>query len=420
MATTTAPFGATDGGRVERMGKRALVRVRSIFGAPTLNAALLTGTTLFLVVFGLVMVLSSSSVESYVAGGSFFTDFVKQAAFASIGVVVMLVAARLPAGTWQRLAWIGIVLGIALQVLVFTPLGFGSGGNRNWIGIGGFSLQPSEFVKVALCVWLAMIMTLKQKKLDSFWQVWIPAGPVVALSIGLVLLGSDLGTVVIMVMLSFGALWFAGVKWWHLLLPVAALAVLAVPVVLSSASRVTRITSFLQGCTDADYYDGCWQQLHGTWALSAGGLFGVGLGNSRAKWSWLPEADNDYIFAIIGEELGLLGAIVVLALFALLAWTLLRIVRHAERQITRVVTGAAAVWLVGQALVNIAVVLGLLPVLGVPLPFISSGGSQLIAALLIVGVVLSLERVDNPRARGETPEGTAAPRTRRRATAARA
>ena len=408
MATATAPTTATDlapdgSGRVERMGRRALVRVRAVFGAPTLNATLLLGTALFLVAFGLVMVLSSSSVESYVAGGSFFTDFAKQGAFAAIGVVVMLIAARMPAGTWQRVAWIAILLGIALQVLVFTPIGFGANGNRNWIGVGGVSMQPSEFVKVALCVWLAMIMTRKQKQLGKFWQAWIPAAPVAGLSIGLVLLGSDLGTVVIMVALSFGALWFAGVKWWHLLLPVAGLAVLAVPVVLSSPSRIRRISAFWHGCTDADYYSGCWQQLHGTWALSAGGLFGVGLGNSRAKWSWLPEADNDYIFAIIGEELGLLGAVVVLALFALLAWTMLRIVRHAKQQMTRVVTGAAMVWLIGQALVNIGVVLGLLPVLGVPLPFISSGGSQLIAALLIIGVVLSLERVDNPRARGEEP-----------------
>ncbi|ROR66668.1 putative lipid II flippase FtsW [Agrococcus jenensis] len=401
MVTTTAPASTTDGGRAERTGRRALVRVRSMFGAPTLNAALLLGTTLFLVAFGLIMVLSSSSVESYVANASFFTDFAKQGAFAAIGIVLMLLAARLPATIWQRLAWIGVGLGIALQMLVFTPLGFGANGNRNWIGIGGFSLQPSEFVKVALCVWLAMIMTRKQKRIDSFWQAWIPAAPVAGLSIGLVLLGSDLGTVVIMVMLSFGALWFAGVKWWHLLLPVAGLVLLAVPVVLSSPSRVRRISAFVQGCTDADYYSGCWQQLHGTWALSAGGLFGVGLGNSRAKWSWLPEADNDYIFAIIGEELGLLGAAVVLALFALLAWTMLRIVRQATLQMTRVVTGAATVWLIGQAIVNIGVVLGLLPVLGVPLPFISSGGSQLIAALLIIGIVLSLERVDNPRYRGE-------------------
>ncbi|MGM1030202.1 MAG: putative lipid II flippase FtsW [Actinomycetota bacterium] len=403
MATTTAPASSAEGGRTERMGRRALVRVRvrSMFGAPTLNAALLLGTTLFLVAFGLIMVLSSSSVESYVANASFFTDFAKQVAFAAVGVVVMLFAARMPATLWQRLAWSAIVLGIVLQMLVFTPIGFGAGGNRNWIGFGGVSMQPSELVKVALCVWLAMIMTRKQKRIDSFWQAWIPAAPVAGLSIGLVLLGSDLGTVVIMVMLSFGALWFAGVKWWHLLLPVAGLALLTVPVVLASPSRVRRITAFVDGCTDADYYSGCWQQLHGTWALSAGGLFGVGLGNSRAKWSWLPAADNDYIFAIIGEELGLLGGAVVLALFALLAWTMLRIVRQAKLQMTRVVTGAATVWLVGQAIVNIGVVLGLLPVLGVPLPFISSGGSQLIAALLVVGIVLSLERVDNPRYRGE-------------------
>lgn len=403
MVTTTAPVSTTDGGRAERMGRRALVRVRSMFGAPTLNAALLLGTTFFLVAFGLIMVLSSSSVESYVANDSFFTDFAKQGAFAAIGIVLMLFAARMPATLWQRIAWVGVGLGIALQVLVFTPLGFGANGNRNWIGVGGFSLQPSEFVKVALCVWLAMIMTRKQKRIDSFWQAWIPAAPVAGLSIGLVLLGSDLGTVVIMVMLSFGALWFAGVKWWHLLLPVVGLTLLAIPVVLSSPSRVRRISAFVQGCTDADYYSGCWQQLHGTWALSAGGLFGVGLGNSRAKWSWLPEADNDYIFAIIGEELGLLGAAVVLGLFALLAWTMLRIVRQASLQMTRVVAGAATVWLIGQAIVNIGVVLGMLPVLGVPLPFISSGGSQLIAALLVIGIVLSLERVDNPRVRGELP-----------------
>ena len=410
MATATAPASATDPRGASGMGRRTLVRVRAVFGAPTLNAALLSGTTLFLVAFGLIMVLSSSSVESYVAGGSFFTGFAKQGAFAAVGVVLMLLAARLPAGTWQRVAWLGITLGVALQVLVFTPLGFGANGNRNWVGIGSLSLQPSEFVKVALCVWLAMIMTRKQQRLHSFWQAWIPAGPVAVLSIGLVLLGSDLGTVVIMALLSFGALWFAGVKWWHLLLPAVGLSLLAVPVVLSSPSRVRRVTAFVQGCTDADYYSGCWQQLHGTWALSAGGLFGVGLGNSRAKWSWLPEADNDYIFAIIGEELGLLGAAVVLALFALLAWTMLRIVRHAERQMTRVVTGAATVWLVGQAIVNIGVVLGMLPVLGVPLPFISSGGSQLIAALLIIGIVLSLERVDNPIARGELPASAPARR----------
>ncbi len=400
MATTAAPRQA-EGGALERGAKRAMVRVRTMFGAPSLHASLLLGTTVFLVAFGLVMVLSSSSVESYTASASFFSSFVRQAAFAAVGLAIMLIASRLPASFWPRIAWIAVGAGIVLQLLVFTPLGRAIGGNRNWINIAGFSLQPSELLKLALIVWMGMILTRKQKVITSFWQAWIPIVPVAGLAIGLVLLGHDFGTVSIMALVVFGALWFAGVRWWHLALPVAILGVLAVPVILSSASRVRRITAFIDGCSDADYYSGCWQQLHGTWALSAGGLFGVGLGNSRAKWNWLPAADNDYIFAIVGEELGLVGAIVVLALFGLLAWTMLRIVQQARRQMTRVVVGAATVWIVGQALVNIAVVLGLLPVLGVPLPLISSGGSQLIATLAIIGVVLSLERVDNPAARGE-------------------
>lgn len=400
MATTAAPRQA-EAGALERGAKRAMVRVRTMFGAPSLHASLLLGTTVFLVAFGLVMVLSSSSVESYTASASFFSSFVRQAAFAAVGLAIMLIASRLPASFWPRIAWIAVGAGIVLQLLVFTPLGRAIGGNRNWINVAGFSLQPSELLKLALIVWMGMILTRKQKVIASFWQAWIPIVPVAGLAIGLVLLGHDFGTVSIMALVVFGALWFAGVRWWHLALPVAILGVLAVPVILSSASRVRRITAFIDGCSDADYYSGCWQQLHGTWALSAGGLFGVGLGNSRAKWNWLPAADNDYIFAIIGEELGLVGAIVVLALFGLLAWTMLRIVQQAKRQMTRVVVGAAMVWIVGQALVNIAVVLGLLPVLGVPLPLISSGGSQLIATLAIIGVVLSLERVDNPAARGE-------------------
>ncbi|WP_404313126.1 putative lipid II flippase FtsW [Agrococcus terreus] len=401
MATTAAPRQA-EPGALERGAKRAMVRVRTMFGAPSLHASLLLGTTVFLVAFGLVMVLSSSSVESYTSSASFFSSFVRQAAFAAVGLAIMLIAARLPAAFWPRIAWIAVAGGIALQLLVFVPgLGVAIGGNRNWINIAGFSLQPSEFLKLALIVWMGMILTRKQKVIHGFWQAWVPIAPVAGLAIGLVLLGHDFGTVSIMAIVVFGALWFAGVRWWHLVLPVGILAVLAVPVILSSASRVRRISAFVQGCTNDDYWGPCWQQLHGTWALSAGGLFGVGLGNSRAKWNWLPAADNDYIFAIIGEELGLVGAVVVLALFGLLAWTLLRIVQQATRQMTRVVAGAAMVWIVGQALVNIAVVLGLLPVLGVPLPLISSGGSQLIATLAVIGVVLSLERVDNPAARGE-------------------
>lgn len=398
MATTTAPAPAAEA-RPAGMGRRALVRVRAVFGAPTLNAALLSGTTLFLVAFGLIMVLSSSSVESYVADSSFFSSFSKQAAFAAIGLALMFIASRIPATFWPRIAWLAVAGGIALQSLVFVPgLGVEAGGNRNWIAVGGFSLQPSEFVKLALIVWMGLILTRKQRSVGKFWQAWIPIAPVAGAAILLVMLGHDFGTVVIMVMIVFGALWFAGVKWWHLILPVLLLAVLAVPVVLSSITRVRRIESFFRGCTNADYYSECWQQLHGTWALSAGGLFGVGLGNSKAKWNWLPAAADDYIFAIIGEELGLVGCIVVLVLFTLFAIGAFHVIRKTHDPFIRIVSGGITVWIVGQAIVNMGVVLRIFPVLGVPLPFMSQGGTSLLSVLVACGVLLSFARTLPARA----------------------
>jgi cell division protein FtsW len=221
--------------------------------------------------------------------------------------------------------------------------------------------------------------------------VAIPILPVAGGAILLVLVGGDLGTVMIMAGLVFGALFFAGIKLRMLFLPIIAAALIAVVVAFSSESRTTRIMSFLSG-TNTDYEGTDWQAQHGEWALASGGVLGVGLGNSRAKWSWLPAADNDYIFAIIGEELGLVGAIVVLILFVALAIAFVRIIRSTNDMFSRVVTGAVMVWLIGQAFVNIAVVLGVLPVLGVPLPLISSGGSALLTTLAAIGVVLAVAR----------------------------
>lgn len=382
---------------VRGRGSAAVVRLRRLFPSVTGNELLLVGTTLFLVAFGLVMVLSSSAIESRAEYGSMLGAFQRQGVFALVGVPLMLLASRVPAHWWRRLAWPGMLLAIALQTLVvFTPLGIIVNGNRNWLSIAGFTLQPGEVGKLALCVWIAAIFTLKDDLGRRFLHAWIPVAPVAGAFILLVLRGNDFGTVVILAIVVLGTMYFAGVRWWHLLLPAVAAAVAAVPVLLSADSRVRRLESFVVGCqnTDDDYFSGCWQQLHGTWALANGGLFGVGLGNSRAKWMWLAEADNDYIFAIIGEELGLVGAVVVLLLFGVLAVALLRIIREATLPMTRIVAGGVLVWIVGQAIVNIAVVLGLLPVLGVPLPLISAGGSQLVAALVAIGIVLSLARHD--------------------------
>lgn len=394
-AAANAGVGAVAGGPTHS-GRRARVVVRRIFAAETPEYFVLLGTTLFLVVFGLVMVLSSSSVESFSNTDDFFARFARQALFAAIGVPLMLMLSRLSPAVYRRWAWWAVGAGVVMQLLVFAP-GIGTEGefNNNWIKIGGFTFQPSEFVKLALVVWLAVVLARKadQGLLGQWKHVALPVAPVAAISIGLVLLGKDLGTVMIMVGIVLGALFFAGVKLRYLVLSSAALAIMAVLVAKGNASRSDRITAWLNGCSNpADYELSCWQSIHGWWALAGGGLFGKGLGNSTAKWSWLPAADNDFIFAVIGEELGLVGAVLLLLVFAGLAICFIRVMRMQTELFPRVAVGAAMVWIVGQALVNIAVVLGLLPVLGVPLPFVSSGGSALVTNLAAVGVVLSFAR----------------------------
>ena len=379
---------------------KTIIGVRRIFAMETPNFFVLLGTTVFLVAFGLVMVLSSSSIESHLQNQSFFALFLKQGLYAIVGIPLMLIASRMPTAFWKRMARPAIIIGIVLQlVVVFTPLGFEYGGNRNWISFApGVNVQPSEFVKLALIVWIAFVFTRPAVENGDWKRYFVPVGAAALVSIGLVLAGRDLGTAVIMFFIVFGSFYFAGVRLRYLLASGAVVGVLGIMFAFASSSRTERINAWLYGCTEAQYLNDCWQQTHGTWALAAGGVFGVGLGNSKAKWSWLPESDNDYIFAIIGEELGLIGAVVVLLLFVVLAVAFIRIIRASTDPFARTVTSGVMVWIIGQALVNIAVVVGLLPVLGVPLPLISAGGSALISSLLAIGVVLSFAREHPVRA----------------------
>jgi cell division protein FtsW len=371
----------------------AVVRVKRIFAAETSTFFVVLGVALFLVAFGVVMVLSSSSVEQFVATHDFFGAFLRQLIFAAIGIPLMLIATRVSRRAWMKYAWHLLGLAMFLQLLVFTPLGIDVNGNRNWIRIGSFSAQPSEFLKLALAIWIATIMVKKQRRLVEWKQVVVPLVPVVLIAIGLIMKGGDLGTTLIILMEVAVAVYIAGIPLKFFIVPALALAV-AIPILtLGGNSRTTRISAWLDGCSSATAYQStCWQTTHGIWALASGGVFGVGLGNSKAKWSWLPEADNDFIFAIIGEELGLIGACVVLGLFIVLAVSFFKIIRRSDDAFVRITTGAITMWLIGQAFVNIAVVLGLLPVLGVPLPLISAGGSSMIFGLLAIGVVLSFVR----------------------------
>ncbi|MFA5606501.1 MAG: putative lipid II flippase FtsW [Leucobacter sp.] len=347
--------------------------------------------TLLLVGFGLIMVLSSSSITSYLEDQGFFGGFWRQATFALIGIPLMLIAAAMPVAFWKRWAWVLLGVAILLQLLVFTPLGVEVYGNRNWIQIGGFGAQPSEALKLALVVWIGVVLAKKEPLLGQMRHEIIPVVlPGAVLALGLVLLGRDLGTTMIMAALVIGAMYFGGVSWKTLGTVAAGGLLFVFLFVVTSPNRMQRLFGHATG--NEDYSGLGWQPLHGLWALAGGGLFGVGLGGSKAKWSWLPAADNDYIFAIIGEELGLIGALLVIVLFVVLAALMLRVISRARDRFGKAVVGGILVWIIGQAFVNIGVVIGILPVLGVPLPLISAGGTALIACLAAIGVVISIAR----------------------------
>ncbi|MCC2310225.1 putative lipid II flippase FtsW [Cellulomonas chengniuliangii] len=361
------------------------------WNSPVTSYYVLTGATALLVVLGLVMVLSSSSVESLAAGRSPYAVFFSQAQYALMGLPVLWVASRLPTSLYKKAAWPLLGLAALLQLAVFSPLGADAvGGNRNWIAIGSLSMQPSEAVKLALSLWLGVVLARKRPLLSEWKHALIPALPVGGLMIGLVLLGHDLGTALVMMLLVGGAMFIAGVPLRMFSVAVGMAVLAAGMLAITSQNRVARIFAWLSD--DCDPTSDCYQTLHGGWGLATGGWTGIGLGASREKWSYLPEAHNDFIFAILGEELGLVGTLLVLGLIALIALAMFRVIRRHQDPFVQIATGAIVCWVIGQALVNIAVVIGLAPVIGVPLPLVSAGGSALITTMAAIGVVMSFAR----------------------------
>jgi len=381
-----------------KRGLLARVSLGRSFSAVPLELLLLVSAALILTAFGAVMVLSATSVESIGAGKSPYDGALKHGAFVVIGIPIMFLLSRFSVGFFRGVAWAALGLGLALQLLVFTPLGYEVGGNRNWINVAGFTMQPSELLKLAFVVWLGCVLYRKRGVLTSWKHVFVPIVPVSAIVIGSVLAGKDLGTGMILFLIALAGLFFAGMKPGMFLPPVLLSIVAVVGLAVASPNRMRRIMSFLD--EDCDYYKECYQPTHGLWALAEGGVFGLGLGNSKQKYGWLPAAADDYIFAIVGEELGLIGCAVVLALFALYAYAGLRIVRRSDDLFVRVVSGAMTTWIVGQAFVNIGVVIGVFPVLGVPLPFLSSGGTSLLAVLMGTGVLMAAARTLPPIEQG--------------------
>jgi cell division protein FtsW len=369
--------------------ERLQVLFDRVFKAQSIYFYRLLGVTLFLVIFGVVMVLSASSIDSLVANDNSLSVFLKQLMFAIIGLIALSLVSLMPVNFIKSKAKIVFAGALLLQLAVLF-IGKEINGNRNWLDFGLFSIQPSEFLKIAVILHVAVFLSQQQDYLDDP-KVWYRSLGMMGLAMGLVLLGRDLGTVIIMVIAFIGLLALAGMP-TKLLQQIGIVLAVGIPIALmSSSSRRGRINAWLNpNAPDPLNYN--WQSEHGMWAISAGRIFGSGLGESKMKWSWIPEVENDFIFAIIAEELGLIGALVVISLFVFLAFSLLKILQRTADPFSRFVVSAILLWLTFQALVNIAVVLRLLPVLGVPLPLISAGGSSLIAALTAIGVVLAIER----------------------------
>ena len=337
------------------------------------------------------MVLSASAVVSLANTQSSYTVFRGQLLYAVLGTATILVAMRLRPATWKRLALPIMIGAIVLQTLVFTPIGESVQGNRNWIALGPVRAQPSEVVKLGLALLGAAILSQKRRQIGQLRHVIVPyLVPFAALSISLVLFGEDLGTVLILGAIVGAVLWASGVPARYFGFAGGLFAAIAVAMVNASPNRLRRFDVWLGRETDP--FGVARQSIHGRYSLADGGWLGLGLGGSREKWQWLSEPHNDFIFAIIGEELGVGGTFLVIGLFLLIAYACYRIVMTSEDLFVRLATAGIMSWIVVQAMINIGSVIGLLPVIGVNLPLVSSGGSSLIMTMAALGILISFAR----------------------------
>ena len=375
----SAPFRAR-AGRLYRRGLKA-----DLWDVPVM----LLVTTLGLAIFGCIMVLSASSVTMISQGQSPFSQVSSQIMFLVLGVLAMAGITRIPVGVYHKKFVVYAMLATALVMqLAVVVVGVEVNGNRNWLKLGPVQIQPSEFSKLAIIMWLAWVYSRHGDISRSIWRTLFPSIYGVGALVLLIMLGGDMGTAMVYGFIFVGMMWLAGASRSSLLKIGGAFAALALVGVLSSANRVARIFGIWGSCTNAN----CDQANSGEVALTTGGFLGVGLGQSRQKYNYLAEAHNDYIFAIIGEELGLLGTLAVLLLYVGLVYCAVRIMLRTTDPLVRLATGGIMIWLTSQAIINMGMVSRILPVIGVPLPFVSYGGSSLLSSLFAAGLLLAFAR----------------------------
>ncbi|MFB4167589.1 stage V sporulation protein E [Virgibacillus sp. JSM 102003] len=364
---------------------------RKIFKNQNAPDYTLLAVILSLLLIGIVMVYSSSYVwAEYKYADSFF--YVKrQLLFCGVGVIAMFFIMGVPYGTWKKYSNLILLSCFLLLLAVLIPgVGMERGGAQSWIGIGAFSIQPSEFMKLGLIIYLSVYLSVQQKYITSFRKGFFPSLLLVFTAFGLIMLQPDLGTGVVLVLTSMVMIYTAGAKLSHFL----GLAVLGIAgfllLIISAPYRIDRITAFLNPWEDPS--DTGFQIIQSLYAIGPGGLTGVGLGNSLQKHFYLPEPQNDFIFAILGEELGFLGGTFVIALFMLLFWRGIKVALEAPDSYGRFLALGIVSMLTIQVMINISVVIGLIPVTGITLPFLSYGGSSLTLTLCSVGILLNISK----------------------------
>jgi cell division protein FtsW len=358
---------------------------------PLTSYYLVLGSTVLLLAIGLVMVLSTSSAQSLIEGGSPYSGFQKQLVGVVVGLPLMWIAAKSSPVLFRAAAYPMVALSL-LGLLLVLAVGHTVGGAERWILVMGFQIQPSEFAKLAFILWGADLLARKEKarQLTEWRHLLIPLLPGATIVSMLVMLGDDLGTTFILLVILLTLLWVIGTpgRLFAGMLGLIGFALLLMIIV--EPYRLERLTGFLHPQAHALTID--WQANEGKYAVGSGGWLGVGLGAGKLKWGWVPNATTDYIFAIIGEELGLVGTLCVTFLYGALAYAGIRIARRVPDTFMRLAAAATTAWIVVQALVNIGAVIGLLPVEGVPLPLVSAGLSSLLVTLVALGMLMSFAK----------------------------
>ncbi len=398
MATKTAtrPRPSASGGR----GPQQRSRTRHPTSRPRPAAVPgrfvgLLAVVVVLNLIGLVMVLSASSVSALHDYGSSWLYFNRQAVWTVLGFVALFVALRVDYHFWRRVTPIALLIGFALLVVVLLPgVGLTVNGSRSWLGYGSLRLQPAELMKLALLLYTADILARRADRMGEARATLWPVLIVLGATGGLLMLQPDLGTAIVTVAIVVGVLFIAGTPLAPLTFATAVMAGAATFLTMSTPYRRARVLSFLHPSDDP--LNRGWQTLQSLVGIASGGLAGVGLGASRAKWGFLPEAHTDFIFAIIGEELGFAGCLVVVGLFFSFGVLGLQIARRAPDRYGMLVAAGVTVWVLVQAFVNMGAVVGLLPITGLPLPFVSFGGSALVTTMAATGLLLNIARQGSP------------------------